>query len=305
MPSSDHEILIELFRGRPTLAAELLNGPLHGAVPDFRVARLTSSEFTDVTPTEYRADAVVTLDGADGPVLAVVVEVQLRVDARKRRSWPVYITTLHARLGCPVALLVMCPDQAVADRCAAPIAIGPPGSVLTPVALGPDQVPVVTDLDTAKRAPELAVLSALAHGGRPDPTPVFEALLTALDVIDPVHANLYTDLVFKDLPEAARECLEELMTTTSHRYQSDFARRYFDEGEASGEARGLAAGEARGLAVGQARGLATSVLAILSDRGIDIPDDIRARIADCTDLDKLNAWLHRAIKADTIQDLDD
>src|SRR4051794_33393542 len=75
MPSHLHEVLIEMFRGRPALAAELLGGPLHVAVPDFHAARLSSGELTDVAPTEYRADAVVTLDGGQGgTVLAVVVD---------------------------------------------------------------------------------------------------------------------------------------------------------------------------------------------------------------------------------------
>jgi hypothetical protein len=282
-----------MFRDRPALAAELLDGPLQIAVPAFHRARLSAGDLTDVAPTEYRADAVVTLDGGSTTVLAVVVEVQLRVDARKRRSWPVYVATLHARLDCPVVLLVVCPHQAVADWSAAPVVIGPPGSVLTPVVLGPHQVPVVTDLNAARRIPELAVLSALAHGARPDPTPVFEALLAALDVIDHDHADLYTDLIFAVLPAAARDCLEEFMTTTSHRYQSDFARRYFSQGEATGEARGEARGEAK------------AVLAILDARSVQVPDDIRANIAGCTDLDQLGVWIRRAATAEKIQDLDD
>jgi hypothetical protein len=79
------------------------------------------------------------------------------------------------------------------------------------------------------------------------------------------------------------------MTTTSHRYQSDFARRYFSEGEASGEARG----EAKAL------------LTILDARGIEIPDEIRADITNCTDLDQLGAWIRRAATATKIQDLND
>lgn len=289
MPSHLHEILIEMFRDRPTLAAELLGGPLKISVPDFDEARLSAADLTDTAPTEYRADAVVTLVDDGKPALAIVVEVQLRADTRKRRSWPVYVATLHARLGCPVALLIVCPDQAVAYWAAVPIIIGPPGSMLTPVVLGPEQVPIVTDLATARRVPEIAVLSALAHGARPDPRPIFEALLTALDVIDHDHANLYTDLVFAVLPAAARDYLEELMTTTSHKYQSEFARRYFTEGEARGEARGEA----------------KAVLAILDARGITVPDSVRTHIAGCTDLGQLDTWIRRAATAHKIQDLDD
>jgi hypothetical protein len=310
VPSHLHEILIEMFRDRPALAAELLGGPLHITLPEFDTARLSSADLTDVAPTEYRADAVVTLNDKGSVVLAVVIEVQLRIDPRKRRSWPAYVSTLHARLGCPVALLVMCPEQPVADWCAAPVTIGPPGSMLTPVALGPAQVPVL-DLDTARRSPELAVLSALAHGTGPEPARVFEALLAALNIVDLDHADLYTDLIFSRLPLAARDYLEELMTTTGHRYQSEFARRYFDQGEAQGEARGLAQGEARGLAQGEARGEARglakgearAVLAILDARGIEVSDDARARITACTDHDRLGIWIRLAATADKMEDL--
>jgi len=278
-----------MFRDQPKLAAELLRGPLHIPVPDFDEARLSAGELTDIAPTEYRADAVITLVDQGSVVLAVVIEVQLRIDRQKRRSWPAYVATLHARLGCPVVLLVVCPVQTVADWCTPPISIGPPGSVLTPVALGPTQVPVITDLNAARRLPELAVLSALAHGASADPITVFDALLTALDVIDREHASLYTDLIFAVLPAAARDCLEEFMTTTSHRYQSDFARRYFHQGEIEGEARG----EAKAL------------FAILEVRGIQVPDHVRDEIASCTDLDRLDGWVRRAATANKIEDLDD
>jgi len=274
-----------MFRDRPALAADLLAG-LGVEVPEFHKARLSSGELTDVVPTEYRADAVVTLDVADTPVFAVVVEVQLRADVRKRRTWPAYVATLHARLGCPVALLVVCPDQAVAAWCTTPVVVAP-CLVLRPVVLGPWQVPVVTDAEVARRYPELAVLSALAHGGQEDPQAVFEALFAALDMIDHDHANLYTDLILTVLPMASRVLLEEFMTTATHRYQSDFARRYFSQGEAEGEAKG----EARAL------------LAILDARGIHVPDDTRADIAACTDIAQLELWIRRAATADKIQEV--
>jgi len=293
MPSHLHEVLVEMFRDRPVLAAELLAGPLGVAVPTFQRASLSSGELTDVAPTEYRADVVVTLTVEETPVLAVVVEAQLRTDARKRRTWPAYVATLHARPGCPVLLLVVCPDPAVAAWCAAPIVVGDPGLVLTPLVLGPAEVPVVTDLTLARRSPELAVLSAMAHGhgARPGQTMVFEALLAALNVVDHDHANLYADVVLAVLPAAARDYLEAFMSTTTHRYQSDFARRYFDQGEASGAAKGEARGEAR------------AVLAFLDARGIEVPDDVREEIASCSDLDQLDTWIRRAATASKVQEL--
>jgi hypothetical protein len=49
---------------------------------------VSSAELTAITPTEYRADVVVTLSVDDQPVLAVGVEVQLRTDTRKRKTRP-------------------------------------------------------------------------------------------------------------------------------------------------------------------------------------------------------------------------
>jgi hypothetical protein len=223
-------------------------------------------------------------DNSGDPVLAVVVEAQLRVDARKRRSWPAYVATLHARLGCPVVLLVVCSSAAVAARCGEPIVFGEPPGVVTPLVLGPSQIPVVTDPVRARRNPELAVLSALAHGGGHDQRRVVEAVWAALEIVDHDHATLYADVLLTVLPAAARDYLEECMaTTTGHRYYSDFARRYFDQGEAQGEAR--------------------AVLAVLDARGIEVPDELRERIVGCTDLEQLDTWVRRAATARTAQDL--
>jgi hypothetical protein len=278
-----------MVRERPAFVADILNGPLGFKVPEFDTALLSASELTDVTPTEYRADAVVTLNVGNAAKLAVVVEVQLRRDRRKRRSWPAYVATLHARLGCPVTLLVLCLDQAVAAWCAKPIDIGGPGMVLTPLVLGSPQIPVVMDVGRAQRNPELTVFSALAHRDGEYPVLAIEALLAALTEVDQNVADLYTDLVLGALPLAARVRLEELMTTMPREYKSDFARRYFSQGEAKGEAKGEA----------------NSILMVLDARGIEVPADVRATITSCTDLDQLNTWVRRAATVDRIQDLFD
>jgi hypothetical protein len=66
--------------------------------------------------------------------------------------WPVYVVNTRARLRCPVALLVVCPDAGIAAWCAAPMETGHQGFVLRPLVLGPDRVPVVTDVDLARQA---------------------------------------------------------------------------------------------------------------------------------------------------------
>jgi Arc/MetJ-type ribon-helix-helix transcriptional regulator len=291
MPSSLHEVLLELFRHRPVLAAELLADALEVPLPDYDDARLDAAELTDIAPTEYRADVVVALSREARTVLSVVVEAQMRRDPDKRWSWPTYLTTLRARLRCPTVLLVVCVDAATAAWCGQPIDLGHPGWQLTPLTLGPDQVPLVTDTEQARRAPELAVLSAMAHGADPDGERVLDALLGALAAVGSERATLYSDIVLAALPLAARRYLEALVTAGTYEYRSDLVRRYVDEGRTQGRAEGQAKGEAK------------AVLTFLDARGIDIPDAARNRITACTDIDQLDVWVRRAATAESIDDL--
>lgn len=283
MPSPLHEVIIDMFRGRPALAASLLDHSLGDALPAHDEAHLDSAEFTDVVPTEYRADAVVRLSRTGVDVFAAVIEVQLRAAAQKRRSWPAYVATLHARLGCPVALLVICPDARVAGWAAEPIELGPPGSRVRPVALGPEQTPVVTDPDEARRSPELAVLSTLVHAGRQDPYPLFKALLEAFGALGTGRASLYYDFLTTELSSVTAKLLEDFVTATDYHYRSDFARHHFAEGKAEGEAEAL--------------------LTILDARGLALSEEVRTRITSCTDLDLLKQWLRQAATAERVEEL--
>lgn len=162
MPSQLHEALLLLFRNRPMLAPELLRDALNVALPQFTEARIDSADLTDIQPAEYRADLVaLLLDGV--PVLDIVVEVQLSSDERKRFVWPVYAANLRARLECPVCLLVVTCDEAVARWAAKPIEMGG-SNRFVPLVLRPSGVPEITGAAQAQSDPELAVLSAMAHG---------------------------------------------------------------------------------------------------------------------------------------------
>ncbi len=95
-----HEGLLLLFRNRPTLAPELLRDVLGLTLPPWSEARVESAELTEIVPTEYRADLVVLLlEGR--PIFAIVVEVQLARDEDKRKTWPLYLTSLRSRVGLP------------------------------------------------------------------------------------------------------------------------------------------------------------------------------------------------------------
>jgi hypothetical protein len=109
-----HEILVDLFKNRPSLAAEILAEVLGVSLPSYTEARLASTDLTEIQPTEYRADVVVVLLDRDIPVRVIIVEVQLAVDPRKRFSWPAYVIIARATHGCPAGLLIVAPDPIVA-----------------------------------------------------------------------------------------------------------------------------------------------------------------------------------------------
>lgn len=90
-------------------------------------------------------------------------------------------------------------------------------------------------------------------------------------------------------------------TTKTHRFYSDFARKYFDEGEARGEARGEAKGEARG----EAKGEAKLLLRLLRVKGFALTPEQQARIEGCTDTGQLEAWADRLLSAASIADVFD
>jgi hypothetical protein len=252
MPSHLHEALLLLFRNRPELAPELLRDALHVELPAYTEARIESAELTDIQPAEYRADLVVLLyDGK--PVLGIVLEAQLNSDEDKRFAWPVYVVGLRARIRCPVCLLVVTAHESVARWASRPIELGG-GNRFAPLVLGPSAVPVVIDQDAAKADPELAVLSAMAHGQDPDTDKSLQIAFAAIAAtvgLDAERSTLYFDLVLASLGEAARKTLQA-MDPAKYEYQSEFAKRYLSQGRAEGEAKGRAEGEAKGRAEGRA-----------------------------------------------------
>lgn len=314
MLSLMHEAMIEMVRKRPAVIAEWLAGPLKVNVPTFQSARLLSGDSTAVTPSEFRADAVIAFDGAeaaDKPVLAVVFEAQRRPEKKKRLSWPVYVATTHARHDCPTALFVWCESRAVARWAAEPISTGDPGLLLTPVALGPDQIPIFTSVEEARRTPELAVMSILTHGPGRDPEQTVETLVGVLDRFDREHANLYAHLVATALPAVAKKLLEKRMKSSLKISNDEWVRTVLPEtyaeleakGMAEGKAKGMAEGKAEGKAEGMAKGRADALLTVLGARHIPVPDDARERITTCTDIEQLDLWVVRSLTVQTVEEL--
>lgn len=94
---------------------------------------------------------------------------------------------------------------------------------------------------------------------------------------------MYAGYVLAALPQAARGYLEALMKTETYAYQSGYARSL--------------------LAQGRAEAKAADVLMVLDTRGMDVTDEARTRITECSDLDQLDLWLRRAVTAGSVADL--
>ena len=242
MPSPLHEALVTLFRDHPALAPELLAHILRAEVPEYTEVQIDSADLTEIRPTEYRADAVVRLR-RDDSVFGIVIEVQLSKDEDKGFVWPVYIATLRNRIRCPVCLLVVAPDAKVANWARQPIVLGG-NSRVVPWVLHGANIPEVVDLEQANAHPELAVLSALAHGRDPDADKAVAIALTAVkaaQVLDAARRDMYVDLIRCCLSDAVRQVLDT-MDPSKYQFKSDLALRLVDQGRAEGLAEGKVAG---------------------------------------------------------------
>ncbi|XYH95591.1 hypothetical protein ACMHYB_48625 [Sorangium sp. So ce1128] len=279
MPSVTHEALVELFKNRPRLAAEMLQDALGQPVPAFTEARVVPSDLTEIVPSDRRADVIVVLLVGDQqrPAMAIVVEVQLGLDPDKPYVWPVYVVQTRARYRCPTRLLVVTIDADIARWCSRPIDTGHPGWILTPLVLGPEGVPVVTDAEQARAAPEVVVLSAMAHGQEEAGEAIGVAFLAAAAGLDQERRELYADVVLSSLNAAARRTLEAMMKS-GYQFQSEFARSYVAKGRQEGSI------EAK----------AQAVLTFLEARGLEVPADVRERVLASTDLAELDRWIRRA-----------
>ncbi|MEU0740082.1 hypothetical protein [Streptomyces sp. NPDC006134] len=134
--------------------------------------------------------------------------------------------------------------------------------------------------------------SALAHAHSPHIDAILEALGRALHAKD-VEASRYfyefLEISLGGTPAGDRwkEIMSSVVTYFPGR--GTLIEKAYLEGEAKGEARG----EARG------------ILRVLETRGIPVSDAVRERITSCTDLDRLDDWLGRALTVERAEELFD
>lgn len=259
MPSRPHDALIEIFRHRPQVLLALLALVAPGLVPDVPGAILLPApgEVTSEHHEQHRIDLVLLrmIPGA-APVHAFILEVQLAPDPRKDFTWLTYLGGIEAREGCPVTLVVLTLDERTARWAAALHSRRGGGSaVITPLVIGPAQIPRITDLAQARASPEMAVLSAAAHGRTRGAEHIAHAAIRACAALDMTHQTLYVDLVIARLGKRARRALEEIMPLQHFVPQSDIGKKIYAEGRSEGLREGRNKGREEGLKKGRREGL--------------------------------------------------
>lgn len=288
MPSQLHEVLVAMLREQRSMTralTELAMGTPLGANLQLRTR---DQNFSEVQPPEYRADLVLELfrDGESHPQSFVILEVQLTRDKRKRLAWPAYQAVLRSQYDAPVTVIILAPSPRIARWCSEPVDLDGHGMcVFRPWVIGPDLIPVITDVDQAIRSPGLAALSAIAHGRGERGYDVGRAGLVAADSLDGDEARLYADLVLNHVDPATRDALEQFMAlklNEKYEYQSPTARRFVAEGRAEGQVR--------------------SVLLVLESRGFHPDAELRARIEQAA-VDELDVLVSRAAVIDALEEL--
>lgn len=302
MASIEHESVVELFRGRPELAPSMMGSLLGVTSPEFATAQVSEAGAEQLTPTEHRADLVICLrDESGAAVQAIVVEVQRRRDPEKSWIWPAYAANIRAKRHCPTTLLVVAVDAGVAAWANEAIQIGPGMRDFKPLVLGPSVLPAVTEAEQAVAAPELAILSAMAHGNSSQGLAVVQASLAAINQLGDDHAAAYFHAVYNGLGDVIRAAVEQIIMQQAQTTEPlpPFLQQFVDRGISEGETKGKAAGEA----IGETKGRAHALIRLLTRAGLPLTDADRQRITNCQDPDTLDRWLDNAWGAKSASDV--
>ena len=307
MPSTLHEILIELFRTNAQLASDLLCEMFGVVLPKFASIHVEDAQLNEIVPTEYCADLAL-LFVEEEPIYGAVIEVQLHRDEDKRYSWPVYATAFRSKYRCPVDVLVVTPSGAVAEWAGRPIELSKYGNRnrFEVLVLGPDAIPWVGRGEDSA-SPELAVLSALAHGNDPGGLEVVLTALAATSELDSSHSRLYYDQIVASLNDAVYTELQTMLEQGEYQWQSKLVKQWVREGLEQGREQGLEQGREQGLEQGREQGLEQgreqgrigearrAILTALEVRKLAISAQVRQRIEACADIEKLERWHRKAI----------
>lgn len=294
MVSSPHEAMHRIFQEHPDLFSRVSEVLGVDFGPPTSVTVLPT-DLTEARPLERRVDTLLRLETEDDEPLLLAVEAQGKKDPDKPASWAYYASYLLTKYRLQPILLVVCQDRATAEWAARPVHFGPrqwPLLTLRPLVAGPHNMPVITDPAEARKDLALATLSAITHGRDPDIGAILKAVTTALQDEPDAVKNPIIEFISQGLGKLPAAALwRKLVAVDLSFYKSPLFQEVRDEARDKGRDEG------------RAQRAAEDVLAVLAERGIDVPEDARERITGCGDPEILRRWLRRAVTASAAEDI--
>ncbi|MFP3989113.1 hypothetical protein U9R90_16755 [Streptomyces sp. E11-3] len=284
-----------IFQERPEILTPVF-AVLGIELPQKATVAVLTPDVTETKPLERRVDTVMRIGPSDGDDFLLAIESQTARKPDKESSWPYYVAYLQSKYRLPVLLLVVCQDPSTAKWATGPFDCGTRGWTTqrtSPLVAGPHNLPVITDQRTAAAKPGLAAIAAVAHANSPDSDAILEALGRALQGIDGEAADYFNEFLEVNLGKTpAGDNWRRIMSFVSYYPgQGTVRETAYLEGKSEGKVEGKVEGEAE------------SVLLVLEERDIPVPDAARERILTCTEPDVLNLWLRRAVRAQSIDDV--
>lgn len=285
-----HEARHRVFKFDPGLYARAVDRALGIKLGAAAGVSELNVDLTETRPVERRADTILLAEfSRDDDEMIVIIESQTEDDRTRRRRWPYYIAFVHDKYQRQVLFLVVCSKRATAQWARQPIEIGDPGAIcmaVTPLVLGPDNVPRLTTVDEAAEDLPFAVLSALVHTHSRGRTrdAILESLAEALKTIKVEAAAELAEFIEVGFGKtAAGRKWRTLMATGTYEFASEQRTLGRQEGEARGEAK--------------------AILRNLKNRGVAVDQHSHSRITSCTDMGTLDRWLDRSIAVNEIAEL--
>jgi len=250
--------------------------------------------------SESRPDGLLAADEGPRPT-RVIVEVQLRPDDEKERSWPWYLALTERTTGLFAVLLIAALDPPTADWARALVAADPRLTTRA-VVIGPDDVPRFDTLPPEQRTIDTALWSSAMHLRGPRDTPLLAALLDpALPWgSDRDSWNHYVEALTRLAPAVASQDERSTPMTQAatemnggEDWVAIFRRTYGDIGRQEARQEGR---EEAALSSGKYH-----LNKLLRVRGLSLTPDLTEQVEACQDVALLDFWHDRLLAGDSVE----
>ena len=286
MVSSPHEAMHRIFQEFPSLFSGLTD-ILGIEVGPYSTAEVMPTDLTESQPLERRVDTLLRIEPEDSEPLLLAIEAQGKKDPDKPATWGYYYMHLLNKYRMQTLLLIVCQNRATAEWAASPTHFGSPEHpvvTLRPLVVGPHNMPVITDVATARKDPAFATLAFITHAGDPDVGTMMKTLSTTLRDIPEAIANPLAELAAQGLGNRpAAKQWRNLVAMDLSFYTSPMSEEIRDEARAENQAK--------------------NILRLLELHRVAVSDEVRERISGCRDLQLLDQWFSRAVAARTADEV--